>query len=400
MLHDAFAMARALALVGALSGIAYYCLGIWSALRFSRRKSEHAKATLSQSPLNPIVSTQFLPPVSVLKPLKGTDREMYDSFRSHCRQNYPEFEIIFGVSDANDPACELVERLQQEFPKVEIRLLVCSRILGTNVKVSNLAQISKVARYDHLVVNDSDIRVEPDYLQRVISPLADPAIGLVTSLYRGVPAATLGSRLESLGIATDFSAGVLVAQEIEGGVRFGLGSTLAVRKKDLQQIGGFEALLDYLADDYELGARIAASGLGVRLADTVVDTFLPAYSIRDFLDHQLRWARSVRDSRPWGYLGLVLTFGLPWALMALLLSRGRVWGWTLLAVAVIARLVMAIVVGRKVLGDRRVFGSLWLIPLRDLLAVVVWVASYAGHKIHWRGDDFQLKDGKLARIES
>jgi ceramide glucosyltransferase len=247
-------------------------------------------------------------------------------------------------------------------------------------------------------VNDSDIRVEPDYLKRVIALLADPNVGMVTCLYRGVPAGTLGSRLESLGISSDFSAGVLVARQVEGGIRFGLGSTLAFRRHDLEALGGFQAFVDYLADDYELGRRIAARGLGVKLSETVVETFLPPYSLREFLAHQLRWARSVRDSRPWGYLGLGLTFGLAWALLSLASAPNATWAWTLLAATLALRLVVAIMVGRGVLRDHHVLRLLWLLPLRDLVAVLLWIASFTGHTVAWRGVAFRLKDGKLARI--
>ena len=185
---------------------------------------------------------------------------MYESFRSHCLQDYPEYEIIFGVSDADDPAIAFVERLKAEFPQIPIRLVFCLKNLGANTKVSNLAQMVTEAKYEHIVVNDSDIRVEAGYLRSVAAPLLDPKIGLVTCLYRGVASASLGSRLESLFISTDFSAGVLVARLLEGGIHFGLGSTLAFRRNDLASTGGFEALADYLADDYEIGRRIAALG--------------------------------------------------------------------------------------------------------------------------------------------
>ncbi len=385
MLHQLLRLVELLAVLGTLSGTAYYLLCIWSAARFLHSAGGGARAT------------QSLPAVSILKPLKGTDPQMYECFRSHCLQDYPEYEIIFGVSDSADPAIELVERLKTEFPQRAIRLLVCPRVLGTNIKVSNLAQMLSAAKYDHLVVNDSDILVTPSYLQAVISPLADSKVGLVTCLYRGVAARTLGSRLESLGISTDFSGGVLAAPQVEGGVRFGLGSTLAFRRRELEAIGGFEALVEYLADDYQLGARIAALGLRVKLADFAVQTFLPPYTLSGFWDHQLRWARSVRDSRPWGYFGLVLTFGIPWALLGVILARGATWAWMLLAVALAARLSMAVVVGRKVLGDRHVIPFLWLVPVRDVVALLVWIVSYAGHKIHWRGDSFYLKNGKLAK---
>jgi hypothetical protein len=217
-------------------------------------------------------------PVSILKPLKGTDPEMYESLRGHCLQDYPEYEIIFGVNDPTDPSRHLVERLKSEFPQLSIRWMVCAKNLGANIKVSNLTQMLVEAKYDRVLVNDSDIRVPLDYLRRVMAPLADPQVGLVTCLYRGVPGGTLGSRLESIGISTDFSAGVLAARTLEGGIHFGLGSTLAFRRSDLAAIGGFEALVDYLADDYEIGRRMAKRGLRVRLSDVVVETYLPAYA--------------------------------------------------------------------------------------------------------------------------
>src|SRR5580658_5006908 len=291
MVHQTAKIIQILTAAGATASIAYYALCLWSAGKFLRERKEPHKA-LPQTP------------VSILKPLRGTDPEMYESFRSQCLQDYPEYEIIFGVSDANDPAIQLVEQLKAEFPHHAIRLMICPEKLGNNIKVSNLAQMVRQAHHEYLIVNDSDIRVEPDYLRRVLAPLADPEIGLVTCLYRGVANSTLGSRLESLGISTDFSAGVLVAQNIEHGIRFGLGSTLAFRRHDLQAIGGFEALVDYLADDYQLGSRIAAMGLKVKLSDVVVETFLPRYSLSGFLDHQLRWARTIRDSRFWGSVGL------------------------------------------------------------------------------------------------
>jgi len=343
-------------------------------------------------------STSFLPPVSILKPLKGVDPEIYQSFRSHCLQDYSEYEIIFGVSDANDPAIESVKKLQAEFPGRRIHLVHCPKILGANVKVSNLAQMLAEARYDHLFVNDSDIRVQAGYLRGVVAPLADPRVGLVTCLYRGAAAATLGSRLEQLGISTDFCPGVLVARQVEHGIRFGLGSTLAFRRAELEKIGGFLSFVDYLADDYELGKRIADLGFAVELSDVVVETYLPAYTIRGFFSHQLRWARGVRDARVRGYLGLVFTFGLMWGLLAVIASRAPTWAWVALGVTLVLRFAVAMVVGGSVLEDRKGLKVLWLLPLRDLIAVVIWVASLGGRTVTWRGDRFRLKGGKLTRV--
>jgi ceramide glucosyltransferase len=387
------------AVLGTVASMAYYTLCLWSAAGFLHERKAGGPA-LSEVEGGARPTPPTAPPVSILKPLKGTDPAMYASLRSHCLQDYAGYEIIFGVSDSNDPAAEIVTRLRSEFPQHAIHLVVCDRALGTNAKVSNLVQMLSKAQHQHLVVSDSDIRVQRDYLRRVMAPLADPRVGLVTCLYHGVPGSTLGSRLESLGISTDFAAGVLAARHLEGGIRFGLGSTLAFRRRDLEAIGGFEAFADYLADDYQIGKSLADRGLMVELSDVVVETFLPSYNWREFAAHQLRWARGVRDSRRWGYLGLVVTFGLPWAVLALLLSRGALWAWGLLAAAACLRAAIAIAVGWSVLRDRQVFRLLALLPLRDLVALLVWIGSLAGRTVVWRGDSFTLKDGRLVRIDS
>jgi len=365
-----------------------YCvLCIWAAARFASQARRGSAQIVD------------LPPVSILKPLKGTDPEMYESFRSHCLQDYPEYEILFGISHANDPAAALVEKLQHEFPGREIRLLLCEKNLGANGKVSSLVQLAAAAKYGFILVNDSDIRVAPDYLRTVVAELQAPDTGLVTCLYRGVPANTIASRLESLGVSTDFVPGVLVARQIEGGLHFGLGSTLALRRKHLEAIGGFEAIVDYLADDYELGKRIADIGLKVELSNTTVDTFLPEYSFSGFFSHQLRWARTIRASRPGGYAGLLVTYTMPWAILFLFLAHGATWAWVLFAGAALLRLAMALVTGVSVLQDSNVVRSLWLLPIRDILAVSVWIGGLLGKKIVWRGEEFYLDRGKLKRVK-
>jgi ceramide glucosyltransferase len=387
MMHAIVRMVEGVALLGVVSSSLYYLLCLRAAAIF-RRDSTQTNAS----------SAAAGPPVSILKPLKGADPDMYESFRSHCLQNYPQYEIIFGVSDPEDPAIEIVKRLQGEFSGYPIRLMVCPELLGTNVKVSNLAQMLPEARYEHLIVNDSDIRVEPDYLRRIMSPLADSRIGMVTCLYRGVAGNTLGSRLESVGISTDFCPSVLAARQLEGGIRFGLGSTLAFRRAELEKTGGFISIVDDLADDYELGKRIANLGLKVELSDVVVETFLPAYGMSDFLAHQLRWARGVRGVRGRGYIGLIFTFGFLWALLALFASRGEGWVWFAAAVVLLLRFAVAFLVGGTILGDRQTSQNIWLIPLRDLIAVGVWLASFVGRAVTWRGSRFNLRDGKLTRI--
>jgi ceramide glucosyltransferase len=389
MMNSILTAVQIVSAIGVVSSCLYYLLCIWSTSRFLHEQGSTIASRVQR--------TDTLPPVSILKPLKGTDPEIYESFRSHCLQDYPEYEIIFGVSDPNDPAIESVRALQHEFPERRIQLAVCSKILGANVKVSNLAQMVEMAEYDYLIVNDSDIHVSQDYLRRIITPLTDAHIGMVTCFYRGVSASTLGSQLEALGISTDFAPGVLAAWQLEG-IRFGLGSTLAFRRAELEKIGGFTSIRDYLADDYELGKRISGLGLQVKLSDVVVETFLPPYKLNGFLAHQLRWARGVRDARAGGYLGLIFTFGIFWALLSIAASRGAAWSWLALGFTLVLRYAVAWAIGWKILSDRQVKKYAWLIPLRDLIAVGVWIASLFGNTVTWRGERFRLKNGKLSRL--
>jgi len=381
------AVLEAVAVIGTVCCLGFYFLSALGLASFLRDRP----GKLNRVPL----AESHLPPVSILKPLKGIDPEIYESFRSHCQQDYPQFELIFGVSEASDPAVELVRKLQAKYPGQEIKLIVCDRILGPNVKVSNLAQMLPSARFETLLVNDSDIRVPPDYLRNVIGPLADTSVGLVTCLYRAVAAPTLGSRLEALGVSTDFVPGVLAARFLEKGLHFGLGSTLAFRRKDLEAIGGFEQLVDYLADDYELGQRIAATGKRVELGCATVSTFLPPYILREFFRHQLRWSRTIRDARRWGYAGLLFTFGVPWALLTLLAARGAAWASILFALTLAVRLAVGLVAAVSVVQDRQALRNVFLLPLRDLVAPIIWGQGFIGNRIFWRGHVFDLKNGRL-----
>ena len=359
--------------------------------------------------------TAFSPGVSILKSLKGIDPGMMDAFRSHCRQRYAgEFELLFGVASLADAAAAAVEALKSEFPEREIRLVECPERLGTNGKVSTLAQLAKHARHDFLLINDSDITVSPRYLERVMGCFGpsslqpsgaaamarrDAPVGLVTALYRGKAHGTLASRLESLGIATEFMSGVLLSKWLESGLHYGLGSTLAVSRDALEKSGGLLPLVDYLADDYELGARIARAGFRVEVNPEVVETGVPAYDWRGFCDHQLRWLRTVRDVRPAGYAGLIFTHGLGWAVLNALasgLSPSSLW---LLGLSFFLRLAQAMMVGAVVLGDHQVLPNLWLLPFRDVIAMALWAAGFAGDTIVWRGQRFALKDGKLEQMK-
>ena len=348
----------------------------------------------------------FSPGVSILKSLKGVDPGMLDAFRSHCHQNYlGEYELLFGVSSFDDPAVATVRQLQSEFPLQSIRLIECPGRLGANGKVSTLVQLATHARHEYLLVNDSDITVSPHYLTRVMANFAPPQtkpdqplpkpVGLVTALYRGKPHNTLGSRLEALGIATDFIPSVLVARMLEGGLRYGLGSTLAVKREALEKIGGFEALVDHLADDYELGERVFKAGYRVALAAEVVETSVPAYDWRGFCDHQLRWLRTVRDARPGGYAGLLFTQGFTLALLNVIASGLSPVSLWLLALSFFLRLSLAMTVGAEVLGDHQVLPNLWLLPLRDVVAAGLWIGGFASNTIVWRGERFEVRQGRL-----
>jgi ceramide glucosyltransferase len=375
----------------AVAGMGYFLASIVAAQVFLHQR---------RAPL-----AAFAPGVSILKSLKGLDPGMMDAFRSHCRQTYAgEFELLFGVVSRDDPAAVAVERLQNEFPERTIRLVECPKQLGTNGKVSTLVQLAAYARYEFLLINDSDITVGPRYLERVMARFAEPMsgtnqqiVGLITALYRGRAHGTLPSRLEALGIATDFQAGVLLSKMIEGGLRYGLGSTLAVRRDALEKAGGLIALVDQLADDYELGARIAKAGYRVELSAEVVETGVPAYAWRGFFDHQLRWLRTVRDARPAGYAGLVFTHGLGWALLNVVASGLSPVSLWLLGLSFFLRLAQAMTVGAAVLGDHQVLPNLWLLPMRDVIAMGLWAAGFAGDTIVWRGERFVLKNGKLRK---
>jgi ceramide glucosyltransferase len=360
-------------------------------------------------------SVGWVPGVSILKSLKGLDPGMMDAFRSHCRQNYAgEYELLFGAASPDDPAAAAVKQLQIEFPERAIRLIQCPEKLGTNGKVSTLAQLAAHARHDFLLINDSDITVSPRYLERVMCCFAPASgetaklqVGLVTALYRGrahesvsrdsgLPSG-LPSRFEALGIATEFMPGVLLSKLIEGGLHYGLGSTLAMPREALEKAGGLLSIVDYLADDYELGARIAHAGYRVEVSAEVVETSVPAYSWRGFFDHQLRWLRTVRCSRPAGYAGLIFTHGLAWALLNVLASGLSPLSLWLLGLSFFLRLAQAMTVGAAVLGDHDVLPNLWLLPLRDVIAMALWVAGFSGDTIVWRGERFTLKNGKLQR---
>ncbi len=377
---------RWLVLVFACAPFAYYLLGIYSALRFFSQRREPPPG-------------DFAPPVSILKPVRGLDREAYENFESFCRLDYPEYEILFGVSDADDPAIPIIRKLMGNFPQRAIRLLVGAEELGASSKVCKLCRLVREARYSLYVISDSDVRVGPDYLRAVAAAFRDPQVGAATTLYRGLANKRLGAMLDAVGAASEFWAGALVAWQLEG-VKFTVGATMATTRERLAEIGGFEAMVDCHSDDYELGRRIAARGYRVELIPYTVRLVIPEQSFGEYVKHELRWAIGVRNVRPGGHAGMLFTHGLPWALAAAAVSRSATVAAGYLGSYLVLRLLMAWVVGVWGLRDAVLRQKLWLVPLRDALWSLIWVASFGSNRIQWRGVEFTIHKGRLIPRET
>jgi ceramide glucosyltransferase len=360
--------------IPAIAAAAYYCLVMIAAARWRPPRATGPAPSL--------------PPLSILKPVHGRDPRFYEAILSHAAQVYPEFEILFGVNTPDDPALQDIARLQAEFPALPIQVAIVPT-LAPNAKVGVLAELARRARYSVFLVNDSDIAVEPGYLRAVTAPLDRPGIGLVTCLYRA-GAESWASRFEALGIATEFAPSVLVARLL-GVAEFALGSTMVFRAEVLQRIGGFAAIANYLADDYQLGRRISQLGLRIEFAPVVVETHLGGGSWAQVWRHQLRWSRTIRVSRSSGYYGYVVTHATLWGLVALAAHQ---WQVGMLALGV--RVVAGVWVGAGILGDRKVRRDFWLIPLRDLFGFAVWAAGIFGDTVQWRDRQLKLRpDGRI-----
>lgn len=367
-----------------LGSIGYYLTCLVAARRFFARPPA---SRLSQPP-----------PVSILIPLAGKDFEAYDNYVSYCRQDYPDYQIVFGVNRAEDSSIPVIRRLIADFPEHDITLVVDPTVIGTNPKVNNLHNMLAQARHEVLVLVDSDVRVEASYLGTVVSELYDARMGMVTCLYRAGKAPNLAARIEAVGITGEFAPGVLVAWLVEG-ISFALGATIATTRKNLQTIEGFQALADYLADDFMLGKLMSRAGFEVRLSSHVVEIVLPPTTFMSMMKHQIRWARGIRACRPWGHLGAVVTHGTALALMLALVSHGSAVSLTILSATLLSRLAVVYFVAIRKLGDHLVSQHLWLLPLRDLLGFVFWCFGQVGKTVVWRGKTFKLvRGGKMTEI--
>jgi len=342
---------------------------------------------------SPRPKVDFSPPVSILKPIRGLDAQVYENLASFCEQDYPSFELIFGVSDPQDPVVPVVERLQEAYPERDTRLVV-GQTFGSNRKASLLHHLAKQAQHEMLVISDSDMRVTPDYLRRVVAPLADEQIGLVTCPYRGGGAKGLTARIEALYMGVTFLPLVVIASQLLG-VQFAMGSTAVLRRRHLTAAGGFAAIADHLADDYQLGARIAQLGLKVYLSDYIVTSVLGSPTFEELWNREVRWARCNRVSRPLAYPGLLLTFSTPLALVVLLVCGFEAAGWLALGLSLSLRWLIAWQISGYTADDIARRSLIWL-PVRDTLSAIIWVAGGVGQQVIWRGERFVLqRDGRM-----
>lgn len=364
----------------------YYVLACVAARRFYRETNDRTH-------------TVFEPPVSILKPLHGVDFGSYENYASFCKQDYPHYEILFAVNDQSDPAVAVVQRLIADYPQRSISLLIGAEYFGANRKVNSLARLAREAKHEILALSDGDVRVGAQYLREVVAPLRETNVGAVTSFYRGIAQNNLGAEFEAIGASSGFFPGVLMAVWTEG-VKFALGASIATTKTWMRKIGGFEEIAAFLADDYEIGRRVAGAGGRVVLSHEAVWTMYPAQTARTFWEHQLRWARTVRLCRPASYAALLFTQGLPWAIAAALVAPVSWIAAAYLFGYLVLRLVMAWVVGVSVVRDEVLRRRLWLVSFWDAIHFVVWIASFASNHIVWGGVEYVVDRGRMRPIAS
>jgi len=363
--------------LGLVASAVFYLIELYSARQFFRSR--------------PLAPSGYRPSVTVLKPLKGLEVELYENLLSLCQQRYSApFQVVFGVADPHDPAVDVVRRLQREFPKLDIELIVDDRVYGANYKVSNLHNMYRVAKHDVIILADSDIRVGPHYLSRVVEPLQDRQSGLVTCIYRAINTGGLPTLVESLFVNTDFAALVMLARKVEKS-SYAFGATIALRREVLDEIGGFLPIANLLADDYEVGYRVSQRGYRLDLSPEVVDTVLAVGTWRRLYDHQVRWARTYRVNRPGGYFGSILTHGTFWAVVNVLYNGFSPLSLAASGVVVGLRYLVAARLAWTHLKTDLTVGQLLLVVPKDLFVSFVWFAAFIGNEVVWSGHRFQVQ---------
>jgi ceramide glucosyltransferase len=392
MSQTVFPVLRLAVLVLAAGPLVYYLLSLYCTIEYF--------LALRRLPAR---DDSFAPPVSILKPVRGVDPGAYENFASYCRLDYPQYELVFAMADPHDAVIPVIEKLQGDFPGRSIRWVTDVPRVGENNKVNSLCRLAKEARYDLLVMTDSDVRVQREYLREVVAPFADRRVGAVTSFYRCAGGGTLAADLDMLGMCMDSVPSALVARRLEGKVQFAFGWTMATTKERLAEIGGWEAMANHHSDDFELGNRIAGKGHRVELMREPVSMNFPKERFNEFLQHELRWAIGLRNVRPAGYAGMIFTHGLPWAILAAIVAV--VSGWTAWAAFylmgyLVLRIGLAYAAGVWGLRDHNVASKLWLAPARDAVSAAVWFAGFFTDKIKWRGLEYRVRNRLLEPVEA
>ncbi len=361
----------------------YYLIALYSSWLFFHAE----KGTQPATP-------DFTPPVSNLKPIRGVDPDAYENFASFCRQDYPQYELLFCVGDKDDPAVPVLERLAHDFPDRRIRVLFGSGSNAPNDKVAKLARLVSEAQYEVVVISDSDVRARPDYLRTIVAPLIDPKVGAVTCLYVPIEEKSLPQSLQTIGMISDFYPGILVARQLDG-VKFALGTTIATTRARLAGFGGYRAIENRPGDDLLVGRLIAEQGYKVELLPYAIQTVADYESMPDLLQKRMRWVVVMRHMRPWGHLGLLLTQGLPWSLAAVAVQP--TWGVALgyLGTYMVLRIAMSWIVGVQGLRQKVLWKKLWLIPVWDAMAFCIWLISFGRNTVRWRGGQYYIRDGVL-----
>jgi len=373
----------AIAALGTVSSTIFLVLVVIAAFRYHTR----AQATETEP--------ASWPPVTLLKPVHGMEPRLFENLESFFQQDYPNFEILVGARDENNPALHVAQEVREKYPHVASRVVLSGPPTWPNAKVFSLDKMIQASGNSYLVITDSDILVAPHFLRRVIPPLLNPKTGLVTCLYRGIPAGDFWSLLEALGMSVELPSGVMVADMMEG-MRFALGAVMAVRRDALEKIGGIAATADYYSDDFVLGNEIWKAGYQVQLIQAGVGHVLMPRTMDNTIGDQLRWMRSTRYSRPLGHIGTGLTYAVPFGLLGLVtgVATGhQALGVALLAAALLNRILQCVIVGGGILRDKRALQFCWLYPLRDLLGFVTWAGSFTSREFHWRGETYRFGHG-------
>ncbi len=361
----------------------YYLLAIYSSRRFFSQRE--------------IETRSFTPPLSILKPVRGLDPDAYKNFASFCDQDYPEYEIVFCLGAEDDPAVPIIDSLRRNFPRQRIRVLFGSGRAAANDKVAKLVRLANEAEYEYLVINDSDVRVRRDYLRKIVAPLADPKIGAVTCLYVSTGDHTFTDTLQTVGMLSDFYAGLLVARELDG-VKFALGPTIATTRARLAAFGGYQSIENRPGDDLLVGQLIAEQGYEVELSRYVVETVSDYQSMKELLHKRMRWLVVMRHMRPLGHLGMLFTQGLPWSIAAVAVHPTRAVAAFFLGGYFVLRTVMSWVIGVRGLKQKSLDTK--VVVAWDAFAFAMWVASFCRNSIRWRGGDYRIRNGELVPAAS